>query len=511
LWLPAGLASPPSTPPAAAIASAHPLATEAGRDILARGGNAFDAAVAVAAALAVVEPFGSGLGGGGFFLLHRGSDGHQVMVDARERAPLAAGRDMYLDAAGRPIPRASLDGPLAAAIPGTPAALVHVAGRYGRLPLATSLAPAVRLAREGFAVSPHYRVLARRRYAALLASVEAARIFLDDGELPQPGFVIRQPQLADTLARLADRGHDGFYGGELARRLVQGVRGAGGIWNLQDLGQYRVIERAPIQASYRGVRITAAALPSSGGAVLTHMLRALEPQDLARLTPAERTRATVEAMRAGYRLRATLGDPDSDKNPELANTTHFSIVDREGNRVAATLSLNLPFGSGFVAPGTGVLLNNQMDDFAAAPGAANVYGLPGGEANAIAPGKRPLSSMTPAFLESEDAVAILGTPGGARIISMVLLATLDFASGERDPARLVARPRHHHQDTPAQLEFEPGAFGDDERRVLARQGYRLRELEERYGNMQAIVWEKRAGRVCAASDPRGEGRALGKL
>lgn len=500
-------AAGPVAPPVAAVATAHPLATEAAHAILRKGGNAFDAAVAAAATLAVVEPYGSGLGGGGFFLLHRARDGHTVMVDGRERAPLAARHDMYLDDEGKVIPRASLDGPLAAAIPGSPAALVHIASKYGRLPLAESLAPAIRIAREGFSVSSHYRERARRRFGALVDYPTAGEIFLADGEPPEKGFVLRQPDLAATLARLAEQGHDGFYRGEIARKLVDGVRAAEGIWSLEDLAQYQVVERAPVRIDYRGVRVTTAALPSSGGLVLAQILKTLESRDLVRMLALERVDAVVAAMRAGYRLRTTLGDPDQGKDPATANTTHFSILDRAGNRVAATLSLNTLFGSGFVAPGTGVLLNNEMDDFVARPGAPNAYGLIGDAANAIAPGRRPLSSMTPTFLETDHALAILGTPGGSRIISMVLLAALEFSAGERDPARLVANPRYHHQDVPAHLDLEPGTFSDRERDVLTARGHDLHVLDESFGNMQAIVWERYTGVVRAASDPRGEGAA----
>jgi gamma-glutamyltranspeptidase/glutathione hydrolase len=522
-------AQTPARPPSAAVATAHPLATRAVLEILGAGGNAFDAAVTATAALAVVEPHGSGLGGGGFFLLHRASDQFETMIDARERAPLAARHDMYLDR-GQVRARASLDGPLAAAIPGTPAALVHLARKYGRLPLAKTLAPAIRLARDGFEVTPHYRKMTRWRHGALLASGEASRLFLDKREPPPTGYIIRQRELADTFTRLARAGHDGFYAGETARRLVDGVRAAGGIWTLQDLAAYRVIEREPVRGTFRGMRITSAALPSSGGLLLVKMLRALEDTDLARLDPVARHRAVVEAMRAAYRERPWLGDADfvavdtarflgrpgsapggappaGGAREAGANTTHFSILDRDGNRVAATLSLNLPFGSGHVAPGTGVLLNNQMDDFATRPGAANVYGLTGGAANAIAPGKRPLSSMTPTFLDSGDALAVLGTPGGSRIPSMVLLAALEFARGERSPSRLAGLPRFHHQDTPDRLEYESGAFSDAERAQLGDMGYALEPRTDGYGNMQAVIWDRRGARVEAASDPRAEGYA----
>ena len=529
-------------PEHAAIATAHPLATEAGHEILSRGGNAFDAAVAVAAALAVVEPWNSGLGGGGFFLLHRARDGFETMIDARERAPLAASRDMYLRN-GQPLPALSIDGALAAGIPGTPAALVQLAEKYGRLPLKQTLAPAIRFARDGFAVTPPYSKILLRQHMRLTDHFpEAVRIYLKEGLVPAPGDIAKQPELAQTLQQLADNGRSGFYGGVTARRLVQGVRAAGGIWSLKDLADYRVVEREPVRGKYRGIRITSAALPSSGGVVLVQMLNLLQGFDLDAMPKVQRAHTMIEAMHLAYRERARhLGDPDfvrvdvprlldSAYAVELrkeirapqpgaagapakaagggANTTHFSIIDREGNRVAATLSLNTPFGSGFIPPGTGVVLNNQMDDFSVAPGVANTYGLTGGEANAIAPGKRPLSSMTPTFLESDDAVVVLGTPGGSRIISMVLLATLEFAHGRGGPKEWVGLPRFHHQYLPDVVAHEERAFDAEERRLLQQLGHRLEAVRDGYGNMQLVAWHKKDGRMGAASDPRGEGRGL---
>lgn len=530
-------------PPQAAIATAHPLATEAGFDILERGGNAFDAAVAVTAALAVVEPAGSGLGGGGFWLLHRAADGHQVMLDGRETAPAGAHRDMYLDAKGKVIEGLSMDGPLAAGIPGTPAAIAHLAEKYGRLPLTMTLAPAIRLARDGFTVDAPYRRMAEFRLQALQASPAAAAIFLAEGAVPPEGHILRQPDLARTLEALANGGEKGFYQGEVARRLVEGVRGAGGIWSLEDLAGYRVAEREPVRGEFGGLRIVSAAPPSSGGIVLVTMLNILAGYPLERMDEATRTHLMVEAMRRAYRDRAEyLGDPDfvqipldrllsphyaaglragirADRATPSAdlpghagaqggtNTTHFSILDRAGNRVAATLSINYPFGSGFVAPGTGVLLNDEMDDFSAKPGTPNAYGLVGAEANAIAPGKRPLSSMTPTFIEGERGITILGTPGGSRIITMLLLATLDHATG-RPPREWVSRPRLHHQFLPDVIQHEAGAIGEAQSRELQARGHRLQALDSRYGNMQAILWGRTDKRVLAASDPRGIGSAV---
>ena len=529
--------------PQAAVASAHPLATRAGMEILAAGGNAFDAAVAVSAALAVVEPTSSGLGGGGFWLLHRASDGHEVMIDGRERAPMAAHRDMYLNKGGEVIPHLSVDGPLAAAIPGEPAALAHLARQYGRLSLAQSLAPAIRLARDGFPVNEHYQRAAKFRLDVLRASPAAAAVFLRNNEVPAPGELIMQPDLAETLTLLAQQGRDGYYTGKVAERLVAGVRAAGGIWTKKDLASYRVIERTPLIGEYHGLHITSVPPPSSGGVVLLTMLNILSGYDLTKMDAATRTHVIVEAMRRAYRDRADyLGDPDFVRmpikqlinplyaaglragirldratpssalpgvaaHPQGPDTTHFSIIDKEGNRVAATLSVNYPFGSGFMPVGTGVVLNDEMDDFSAKAYAPNVYGLVGGDANAIAPGKRPLSSMTPTFLEDQNKVVVLGTPGGSRIITMVLLATLDIAAGG-DAVSAVAVKRFHHQFLPDVIQYEPGALTPTITAALQSQGYQLRELRYTYGNMQLVWWHKNRHRIEAASDPRGQGLAL---
>jgi gamma-glutamyltranspeptidase/glutathione hydrolase len=509
-------------------------------EILAQGGNAFDAAVAVSAVLGVVEPYSSGLGGGGFWLLHRARDGHQVMIDGRERAPLAATRDMYLDDNSDVVPGRSIKGALAAGIPGEPAALVHIAGRYGRLPLAQSLAPAIGLAREGFAVDTIYQRLAGFRLAALQDDPGTAAIYLDDGEVPPLGQHIVQTDLAATLEALAKSGRAGFYEGPVARRLVEGVRRAGGIWSLDDLAQYAVIEREPVRGRYRDLRIVSAAPPSSGGTVLVTMLNILEGFPLERYDAVTRTHVIVEAMRRAYRDRAHyLGDPDFTDLPvtrltsrgyaqelrasirleratpgealpvvpataEGRDTTHFSILDREGNRVAATTSINYPFGACLTPPGTGVLLNDEMDDFSAKPGVPNIYGLVGAEANAIAPGKRPLSSMTPTFIEGENGVLILGTPGGSRIITMVLLAALEHAAGEL-PESWVHLPRFHHQYLPDVIQYEGEAFDAALIEGLSARGHRLKPQDSIYGNMQAIYWDRKNRRVHAASDPRGIG------
>jgi gamma-glutamyltranspeptidase/glutathione hydrolase len=532
---------PDARPSSAAVASAHPAATAAGREILEAGGNAFDAAIAVAAALAVVEPYSSGIGGGGFFLLHRAADDKNLMVDARETAPQAATHDMYLDETGEFVRERSLNGPLAAAIPGTPAGLVHLADHYGRLSLTQSLAPAVRLAADGFSVKARYHRMAGFRQSALAAQPGAATIFLGDDGSAELGEIIKQPDLANTLRVLGEQGAAGFYAGEIAERLGAGVRMGGGIWTLQDLADYAVVEREPIVINYRGIRITSAPPPSSGGIVMAEAFNILSEFDLAAMDINTRRHVVIEAMRRAYRDRAEyLGDPDhvvipvaqlvsmsyakelaadlsvdratpsSDLRPIGASkgedTTHFSVLDIHGNRVAATLSVNYPFGAAFVPEGTGVLLNNEMDDFSARPLTPNVYGLVGVGANAIAPGKRPLSSMTPTFLETEDKVGILGTPGGSRIISMVMIGILDFVAGNK-PSSWVAAKRYHHQYLPDVVGFELNGLTSDEQRDLERRGHELKESSRNYGNMHAILWDRAKNEVDAASDPRGEGAA----
>jgi gamma-glutamyltranspeptidase/glutathione hydrolase len=518
------------------------LATEAGHRILKAGGNAFDAAVTVSAVLAVVEPYSSGLGGGGFWLLHRASDGYQVMIDGRERAPLAAHRDLYLDEEGQVVPGLTMGGPLAAGIPGEPAALVHMAKRYGKLPLADLLKPAIDLAREGFPVNEYYQAYSAWRLKLLQSFPATSALFLQEGKVPELGFLVKQPELANILQKIADEGAAGFYQGAIAQRLVAGVKAAGGIWSLKDLAQYKIVERRPIVGRYQGLTITSASPPSSGGVALMTMLNILQHLNYPSLQEPQRTHVVVEAMRRAYRDRALyLGDPDYENVPveilthpfyamilawdiymdiatpskfntteQLAakgqDTTHLSILDKEGNRVAATLSINHRFGSGFVVPGTGILLNDEMDDFSISPGIPNAFGLVGGDANAIEPGKRMLSSMSPTFIEDKERVAILGTPGGSKIITMVLLSILDMADN-KGPRSWVSRPRFHHQYLPDEIEYEEGAFSAALKEQLVSMGHQLEPVEIPMGNMQAILLNKKSGEVQAASDPRGAGMA----
>lgn len=527
-------------PRQAAIASPHPQASAAGRQVIERGGNAFDAAVAVSAALAVVEPYGSGLGGGGFFLLRENTQPARYrFIDAREKAPLKASASMYLRD-GKPQPGLSINGPLAAAIPGLPAALVELAEHYGNLPLADSLAPAIQLALQGFEVDRVYRERAQARLAALRDDPESARLFLHNGEVPALGQVLRQPELATSLKRLAQHGRDGFYAGPTASALLAGVQAAGGIWQAQDLTGYQVATREPLRYTLAGGReLISAPPPSAGGVALAQSLAMLQQLPWQQADKAQRAHYVIEVLRRAYRDRGLLGDPDHVPAPlaqllaepylkglassidaqqatpsaslppapawrEGDHTTHFAILDGKGNAVAATLSVNLPFGAAFSVPGTGIVLNNEMDDFAADPTGSNSYGLAASPANAVAAGKRPLSSMSPSFIESPSDFTAFGTPGGSRIPSMVLLSMLQYLDGQ-PVAQWPAVPRYHHQYLPDVVEYESSAFSPAEVERLNARGYAVKATTRPYGNQQVLFWHKDSGTVEAASDPRGLG------
>ncbi len=540
----------PEKPPQAAIATAHPLATQAGKKILLQGGNAFDAAVAVTAALAVVEPYSSGLGGGGFWLLHDHKTNKNIMIDGRETAPSQAHRNMYLDSDGNYIAKSSVDGALAAAIPGTVAAMVHLSKNYGVLPLENVLQPAIELAEQGFPVTEHYQKMVQFRLSLLQSFAASAEIFLHNNAVPELGYMIVQKDLAQTLKLIAKQGHSAFYSGSIANTMVAGVQAENGIWELKDLQEYQVIEREPIRFQYRDMNVISVPPPSSGGIALATILQILQLYDLKSLDEVTQTHLTIEAMRRAYRDRAEyLGDSDFFQVPvqrlihpwyaqglstgirldkatasedlqeisaktvsigssqtEGQDTTHFSILDTQGNLVSSTMSINYPFGSGYTIPGTGVLLNDEMDDFSAKPGTPNVYGLVGAEANAIEPGKRPLSSMSPTIVETPRGVAILGTPGGSRIITMVLLGILELEKGS-DPKKWVSRSRFHHQYLPDKVSYEKQALSNKQVKLLTTMGHDLQSMDSTYGNMQAISWDFDKG-VFAASDPRVEGKAI---
>jgi gamma-glutamyltranspeptidase/glutathione hydrolase len=477
-------------------------------------------------------------------LLHVAREQRNVFVDARERAPLGASRNMYLNAEGEADRSNSVNGALAAAIPGLPAGLVHLSRNYGRLSLEQSFGPALRLAREGWRFSQKNATMLGSRKAVLATNPTATALFLRDGEIPEVGATLRNPDYAATLERIARHGADGFYRGELAQRLVAGVRAGGGIWSEEDLASYAVKEREPLRIQHGEWTVITAPPPSSGGIALAEMMNILSGYDYAVLETVPRAHLLTEAMRRAYRDRAThMGDPDfvqmpldllaspdyaaglragihparatpSDlipgvrSSPAGADTSHFSIVDREGNLVAVTQSVNLPYGSTFSVAGTGFLLNNEMDDFSVKPGVPNAYGLIGDDANAIAPGKRPLSSMTPTMLLGRDRVALVGTPGGSRIISTVLLGLIELMQGSGAQAA-VDLPRFHHQYLPDAISAEAGAFNAEQVAALQAMGHTVNAGERTWGNMQVVLWNRNDGTVEAGSDPRWKGVGKG--
>ncbi|UPG86879.1 gamma-glutamyltransferase [Luteibacter aegosomatis] len=536
--------APSRGPGHAAIASANFLATNAGFEVLAKGGNAFDAAVAVSSTLAVVEQQSSGLGGGFMALLHRASDGRDVFVDARETAPKAVDMKVYVGKDGKPNRDVSTRGPLSAGIPGEPAGLVWMAKHYGKLPLSASLAPAIRVAKEGFQPDERFLGTIADHKDDLSRYPASAAVLLPGGQVPQKGWTLKQPDLAKTLERIAAQGHDGFYKGETAKLLLSSTRKAGGNWTAADLESYTVKEREPLRVDYKGFRIVTAPPPSSGGVAIAEVLNILAGYDMSKLDLAHSTHLTIEAMRRAFRdHNEYLGDPDFVKmpldmllskyyadglratiSPDKAtpsdllpaamapdpgmHTTHFSVIDADGNMVASTLTVNLEFGSNFVAEGTGVFLNDEMDDFALVPGQPNAFGLRGTFANAPEPGKRMLSSMSPSFVLGADRTAVIGSPGGSTIITQVLEGILAFIDG-KDASAITAQKRYHHQYLPDRVDVEPGAFDDATAKALTAMGHVLKNRSP-WGFMNVVTWDHRTNKLDAASDPR-RPSGLGKV
>ena len=531
---------PDTKPSGAAISSAHFLATQAGHEILAKGGNAFDAAIAVSSVLSVVEPISSGIGGGGFFLLHDAKTGRDIMIDARETAPASATAAAYLDAKGELDRDKAENGPMSAGIPGLPAGLVHLSKRYGRLPLSVSLAPAIRIARNGFDVYKRMAIQYAERKDVMERYDGTRKVYLADGDGPEVGEKLLQADLAHTLELLAAKGNDGFYRGETAQKILADVKKYGGDWNAADLRGYSVKERPPIRFEYRDWNIVTAPPPSSGGVVLAEILQMLEGWDLAKLDEAHRVHIVTEAMRRAYRDRSLyLGDPDFVKMPiarltsddyaaglrasilpdkatpsamlpganpplEGVNTTHFSIIDGDGNLVAATQTVNLSFGSGMVVDGAGFLLNNEMDDFALRPGTPNAFGVLGYDANAVAPGRRMLSSMTPTFMIGKDKISVLGGKGGSRIITMVLLGMLGIEQGQSSE-QIVALPRFHHQYLPDTIFMEPNAVKTETLKTLEAMGHKVAVSKTPWTTlMHSVDWDIRSNTLNSGADPRNE-------
>ena len=528
------------------VASEQALASQIGLQVLKNGGNAVDAAVAVGFALAVALPNAGNLGGGGFMLVHDAKTGQDIALDFREVAPAAATRDMYLDAQGQVVDGKSLYTHHAVGVPGTVAGLTHALQKWGTLPLATVMAPAIELAERGYPVS---ETLARALHAEArnMGRWPATQaIFWRDGAPLKPGQPLVQKDLARSMRLIAQGGARVFYEGEIARAIAADMARHGGPVTARDLREYRVVERQPVRGSYRGYQIVTMPPPSSGGAHLVQILNLLERWPLGEwgAGSAQTVHAMAESMKLAYADRAEyLGDPAFVSVPlqgltakpyanELARaidlnraraaqaigpgkpqpfesdqTTHFSVLDKAGNAVAVTYTLNTNFGTGIVAPGTGILLNNQMDDFSAKPGVPNAYGLVGGQANAVAAGKRPLSSMTPTLvLKDGQPWLVTGSPGGARIITTVLQQIVNAIDFGMNPAEAAAAPRVHHQWTPDELRVEKG-LSPDTLALLRQKGHRV-AVKPAMGRTQTI---QRVGtELWGASDPRNpDGRTLG--
>jgi len=495
------------------VVSAHRLASEAGIAILQQGGNAIDAAVAVGYAEAVVNPCCGNIGGGGFMVAHL-ADGRNVFVNFRETAPAAATPGMYLDPQGNVVPGASLHGWRAVAVPGTVLGLDTALTQYGSLPRSVVMAPAIRLAREGFVLTRFDTDIMQHATALFHKEQSVARIFLHaDGSALQPGERLVQPDLGATLQAIAADGPDAFYRGRIPQAVEAAARSGGGIITAADFAAYRITQSAPLSCTYRGFLFLAAPPPSSGGVTMCEILQILEGYDMRALGfhSARAVHVMTEAMRHAYFDRNTdLGDPAFITNPlerllspehiaairaqigdratpsrtltpdvtprEHAETTHFSVLDKAGNAVAVTYTINGGFGAGVIAGDTGFLLNDEMDDFTIKPGAANHYGLVQGEANAIAPGKRPLSSMAPTLVLRDGHVfLVLGSPGGARIITITLEAALNILDYNMAPQEAVDAPRLHHQWLPDEIFAEPFALSPDTQALLQAMGYRITE------------------------------------
>lgn len=549
------------------IASAYPQAAEAALRMLDRGGNAVDAAVAAAFVAGVVGPYHNGLGGGGFALVAlQGKDA--LALDFREVAPAAATRDMYLRD-GKPVPELSTDGALAVAVPNAVNGYLALLEKAGTLPRSVVLAPAIRLAREGFLVTPKYQQLASRRLDCLRRDAEASRLFLrpaPDGRpgVPEVGTRIRQPDLARTLERVAAAGASAIRTGPVAHAIVQTVRGAGGILTEEDLARVRPRWRAPLWGSYRGHRIAAFPPPSGGGLILLEALGVLErlrPERLERRAPAE-LHLYVEALRRAYLDRAMLvGDPDQVEVPtarllsathiaelaasidpahatpsaalqlpttppavhgaapaatpsEAKHTTEISVLDRAGNAVALTTTVNYGFGSCLVARGTGLVLNDQMDDFSTQPGVPNVYGLVYGEANAVAPGKVPVSSMTPTLVfqkaRPDRVLLAVGGSGGGYIPSSVIQVVLNLLDARMNLPTALAAGRVHHQWLPDVVTVNPDSIDPATRGALEGMGHTVKVTDSQLADVEAVMEDEETGLRSAASDPRGEGAGVGQ-
>ncbi|AKL14733.1 TPA: gamma-glutamyltransferase [Kluyvera intermedia] len=521
------------------VASVDETATRVGVDILKQGGNAVDAAVAVGYALAVTHPQAGNLGGGGFMMI-RTKDGKTTAIDFREMAPAAATRDMFLDDQGNPDSKKSLTSHLASGTPGTVAGFALALEKYGTLPLNKVVQPAIKLAKQGFVVNDALADDLKTYGSEVLPNHENSKaIFWKDGEPLKKGDKLIQANLAKSLEMIAEKGPDAFYKGAIADQIAQEMSKNGGLITKEDLANYKAVERIPISGDYRGYQIFSMPPPSSGGIHIVQILNILENFDLAKygFGSADTLQVMAEAEKYAYADRSEyLGDPDFVKVPwqaltnkdyakslaqqidvnkakpssqirpgklepyESNQTTHYSVVDKDGNAVAVTYTLNTTFGSGIVAGNTGILMNNEMDDFSAKPGVPNVYGLVGGDANAVGPGKRPLSSMSPTIVVKDGKTwLVTGSPGGSRIITTVLQIVVNSIDFGMNVAEATNAPRFHHQWLPDELRVEKG-FSPDTLKLLEQKGQKV-AVKEAMGSTQSIMVGP-DGTLYGASDPR---------
>jgi gamma-glutamyltranspeptidase/glutathione hydrolase len=555
-----------------AVATAYPQSSAAALEMLEKGGNAVDAAVAAAFVAGVVGPYHSGIGGGGFALVHDAKSGETKVLDFREVAPKAATRDMYVKD-GKVVPGLSTDGPLAVAVPGAVAGYLQLLKEHGKLKPSVVLAPAIAAAKKGLWVTPRYRSMGSGRQECLSKDPEASRIFLvknaqGQWELPPVGHLVRQPDLARTLEAIAKGGAKAFYSGRVAQAIADTVQAGGGVLTVEDLAAYKTRPRQPLEGSYRGHRVLTMPPPSAGGVAVLQVLSALEklrPQGFTFRDP-DALHLYVEAVRRAYVDRAKfLGDPDfsevptarlvssghvadlagsidvkkataslsllpqapgtqqgstlTDKpqvltpEPEKKNTTHISVMDKDGNTVALTTTINYGFGSCVVAKGTGVLLNDEMDDFAAQPGVPNAYGLVTGEPNAIQPGKVPQSSMSPTLVFTQEdpkrVMLAVGSPGGSTIPTTVIQVISNVVDGGMDIQRAVNAGRVHHQYLPDELWVDKWGLEPATLATLEAKGHKIRRVDQ-WGDAEAVFWDPKTGLRYSASDPRNEGVALGQ-
>ena len=550
----------PTHAPKAMVATVQPDASQVGSAIMQQGGNAVDAAVAVGFALEVVYPEAGNIGGGGFMLFRR-ANGETHFLDYREKAPAKATAEMYLDKQGKVVPGLSTVGYKSIGVPGSVAGMVYAQQHWGRLTLKQVMEPAIRLARDGFVLD--YEEAKSFEDSDLAKFADSRRIFQRDGNYYQPGETFKQPELAKTLERIAENPDD-FYHGSLARELVSAIQKGGGLITADDLAQYQVKERAAIRGTYRGYEVISAPPPSSGGVALVEILNILEGYDLAKegADSAEAIHLTAEAYQRAFFDRAEfMGDPDFSKIPvaqlidkrygnawretiplrkatpsadlrrpsvfsqldsyadahpqpasmaEPDHTTHYSVVDPEGNAVSVTTTLNDSFGSHVTAEGLGFLLNDEMDDFSSKPGAPNMYGLIQGPANAIGPGKRPLSAMTPTMvLKNGKLFLVLGSPGGPTIITTVANVLMGVVDYGLNIQQAVNAPRFHNQWMPDNVLIEPTGISPDTVGILERMGHKVVRSRNFLGDAECIEIDERTGERLGASDGRNEGKAVG--